>query len=256
MKKMICLLLSVMLLLVGCGQEKVPETSAPPVTTEAPVTTVPETAPTTQATEPPQTYQAVVKAAMQTDETTGNGDGVGLLEDLDGDGVEELLLVYTADALEGGGSEYKVYSLYTMKGTQLVTLAEQEPVFSLAGGNNGFAGLVELDGTTYFGVYEECPEAGTNGYFSKGSWRLYTLTDDTLELAQYIAFDLAYITQENGEVASVEGYAILGDGIVGAEEYLQWTETVTVLTAVSSIEFDSNLNYAGIPLAELYDQIG
>ena len=89
MKKMICLLLSVMLLLVGCGQEKVPETSAPPVTTEAPVTTVPETAPTTQATEPPQTYQAVVKAAMQTDETTGNGDGVGLLEDLDGDGVAE-----------------------------------------------------------------------------------------------------------------------------------------------------------------------
>ena len=58
----------------------------------------------------------------------------GALFDIDGNGVDELILLYTIKTEQ---IPYLVSSVYTLCGGQIETLLDEEPLYPLAGGPNG-----------------------------------------------------------------------------------------------------------------------
>lgn len=92
---------------------------------------------------------------------------LAVMEDFNGDGVEEFLAVYevkhgnTIDVL------YEVWSLEE-SGAKKV---KSEVLFTEVGGNNGVVGIVEAEGKSYLAVYRYEPEAEQfNNYYIYYPW--------------------------------------------------------------------------------------
>lgn len=97
-----------------------------------------------------------------------NDTSYGILYDLDGDKVLELVLSHMAmmDMPYGYEAPCFVYSVYDYENGVLQTLAEDEFLAVEAGGNSGYAGVVIHDGEPMLLTYTAGGETGYGGEMS------------------------------------------------------------------------------------------
>ena len=138
-------------------------------------------------------YIQSVKNAITMNSNVGYaGDGYGALYDVDGNGLDELFLIHSAE-LELGNNRFsvvKVCSVYTLSNGSAVPLIENEVLYYEAGSPWGFVGVVDKGGQTYLAIH------GSNGGwdgdvdYSNGSWILYSVKGTTIKLETKVEYTL------------------------------------------------------------------
>ncbi len=188
-----------------------------------------------------------------------DGSGEGFLTDIDGNGISELAMMYTA--VEGQNSML-LCDLYTVEDGLVIPLLQKHIVYyNNAGGPNGFIGAVELNGVSYFVVrnnYADWVGYGDESLpESIGHWELYTLKDAVLAMEAEVSFDLV---QNNGnldvpcvpvtdkfdsypmEVLPDASTITKNDAPMTAEEYGLWLDSMIIMEQIDGFCWDDDSN--------------
>lgn len=183
-------------------------------------------------------YISAVQKAIEETKCVMWGGGYGLLYDIDGNDIPELILVYTVKTQLQSGFEYskKVCSVYSLKdNNEVVVLMDQKEIFEEIGGSSGFAAVIKYDGEIYFSITWESGETGGDGLHPihrGGEWELYKIQDDKLlqefyvEYDYYVASNVIYnksTSNINGEKNSYKAYE-------------EWRDSLETLAKVDPIE--------------------
>ena len=124
-----------------------------------------------------ETIQQLIK------ERVGNKNYInhGLFYDLDGDGIEEMLVIrQRGNAMPSGYA-----SLYTIVDGEAVCLMKDQYVYTSAGGNQGYLVAMEKAGKTYLGIFDGGSSYGGPGdTSSSGEWKLYQINRTTGKLVK------------------------------------------------------------------------
>ncbi len=193
----------------------------------------------------PNAYAPYVDVLRSIEE---RGDDVycqGLLYDLDGNGVEELLLTYKG--LDKFGDHC---SVYTIEDGEAVPMLEEHIFAYVVDGNRANIGLAELDGQLHFYTCFVTYEMGHNEtyqYIDRWGvkWKFYLPSEDGLSLGTEM--DLDYIQGSTGEewvfIEEECAFAINGEEKPFAS-FETWEEGVTILKEWSAYS-------GGYPLHDL-----
>lgn len=160
-------------------------------------------------------YTTRVEAAIErTSSLSASFVKSGLLYDMDGNGVEELLLLYAFPA-GYNKAEKCVYSLYTKVDGQVRAIKQEETLYTLADNGRGLVGVVKDGGKPYFVTYRENSAQTEEGSSSAGDWKFYAVSAAGLTLtstAQYRyqmdpeGLTLSESAEKNGESLTLEQY--------------------------------------------------
>ncbi len=192
-------------------------------------------------------YISVVNKAFEKVSTANPySEGYGALYDIDGNGVEELILVFTTTKKMSGGYDFpvKVCSLYTMSSGAVVCLIDEEELFAEAGGPSGHASVIRIDGKMYFAITSETGETG-GGYCNRyGSWKLYSLHNSELNLETSITYDY-YFDDEGAGLDYGNSTASFNGTKATYREYEDWVDHLEEMLIVESYRYDPT-NYGSI----------
>ncbi len=167
-------------------------------------------------------YVKVIQEAIESSE------GVfaeGMLYDIDGNGVQELILmqmVYTDDS--GYGIPYMSYSVYTINDNQAIALLEDESLYVAAGGAQGWVGILKIDDEIYFGAWNQGGDIET----TFGSWNIYSVDGSQIELN----------TQVTYRIEDESGSATINGENVDLVSYEAWVQTVEALEIIDAYGFN------------------
>lgn len=151
----------------------------------------------------------------------------GTLYDIDGNGTDELILLYTTKTEQ---IPFLVSSVYTMDGTGVIPLLEKEPLYAQAGGPSGSVGIAEIDGETLFFVTAESGETGF-GAHRGGEWKFYALNGN--QLTQTLNITYEYVLDDDMDLGHCTGSAVWGSEPVSWQEYLERTGQLDIITELS-----------------------
>ncbi len=167
----------------------------------------------------------------------------GMLCDLDGDGVQELILT-------DFGNNWISCDVYTIRDGEIVPLMEREGIKYMVGGNWGCSGVAELQGKLYFYTYGRSSEPlGIEGYEYVWqdimTWKFYSLETGELSLKQEVHFDVVggYSGTEY-IILPQSGGTINGEAITH-EEYVLWEDSISILRSVDgfSVPYDDCIGF-------------
>ena len=149
-----------------------------------------------QAANPYAAYAGAVRAAMA---ENGDAPACGMLFDLDGDGSDELLMLFHA----ANERADVVLSVCTMRGGVMDTLLDHRYVFTEVGGNSGAATIVQREGRTLLLVERESPEAAGPSEQGErirvtGDASLYASEDGALRRVSRLDFARTDLLPETG----------------------------------------------------------
>ena len=170
-------------------------------------------------------YAAAVRKAIEDMQAYEWGRGYGALYDVDGNGVEELLLIHTADISDDSGNygAATVFSVYTMFAGEVVPLLEKEKLYYEAGDPWGQIGVVKKDGKQYFAAYDS--NGGVDDvYWGGGGWRLYTV--DKASILCTATADFTLVEDFNNEIVSAESYAMIDGKRYDYSHYEKWVDSI------------------------------
>lgn len=176
------------------------------------------------AEEMDEDYSSAILQAIEDTKNYSWGNGSGSLYDVDGNGVEELIMVYTAK-IEEEDYAYpaKVCSVYTISDGKVIQLINKEILFSEVGGPSGHVSVIKKGRDKYFAIAAETGETGgypgcsINRY---GSWKLYTIKDASLELNMEV--DYNYYRED--EILYDESTASVNGEECSYLEYEEWRD--------------------------------
>ena len=213
----------------------------------------------TASAAPYSAYADAVKAAMQENGT--DAPGYGMLTDLDGDGTDELLLLYrSADERAN-----VVLSVYTMKGGIVETLLDHRHVFTEVGGDSGLVSVVQKDGKTLLLVERTSPEdygpsEGGERVHVTGNASLYALEDGTLKRLSRLDYERVDVLPADGGDAVIEdtGFTCSEQTPDATEQrtlaqYKAWFDALERETVLKVWDFDNTSD--GLPLALLLGRL-
>lgn len=129
------------------------------------------------------------------DDTHNSRDkGFGTLYDIDGNGVDELILVHSASEERSDGYHIptKVCGVYTLSEGNAVPLIENEMLFIEAGDPSGYAAVVQQNGCNYLAVTSENSFLEDDEEYRlciQGSWKLYAVGDTSVQLQSTVSFN-------------------------------------------------------------------
>lgn len=197
-------------------------------------------------------YVPLVQAAMDEDlYNVGNG----ALFDIDGNGVDELILVYNLNLeTETGSFPYHVCSLYTIDGGQAVALLEKEHLYALAGGPSAFVGVVNVEGSNQFALAYETGDTGNfDGKLRYGEWKLYQIEGRSAAQVGHVEFEkcLSYDHSGNESVIYDASSCKFDDVEKPFQNYEAWYNS---LEKIFILEHASEQNHS-LPLKELLTQL-
>ncbi len=175
-------------------------------------------------------YFSAVQQAINDTHSYPWGSGYGALYDIDGNGIEELIMVYSVNAKMDNGYEIpaKACSLYTLSNGKAIPLVDKEILFTEVGGPSGYAAVVERDGKTYFAITSE----NGDGRDRFGRWNLYTFDGTSLELDTNIKYTEADYYVSNGENQSDRSTAVINGTACSYKEYKEWKNGIEEVFAV------------------------
>lgn len=145
----------------------------------------------------------------------------GALYDIDGNGVDELILLYTIKTEQ---IPYLVSSVYTLSGGQIVTLLDEEPLYPLAGGPNGAVGVAQRDGQNMLYIQSESGETGIDAHRS-GEWSFYQMAGNKMSEVESVSYE--YVMSDPSDLANCSGSAVWDGSAISWEEYISRTSDIT-----------------------------
>ena len=146
-------------------------------------------------------YHPVVESLMDSLKEKAlyqNYYSAGVLYDLDQNGIEELILLYSLPHDDNSASPHQaVCDVYTVQNEQLVPLMEGHRFGYLVGGGDAHAGIAKIDGQTYlYCLNSSYDKAGSDDYdyieqqYTK--WQLFRLEGKSLQAVTTVELDLRY----------------------------------------------------------------
>ena len=195
-------------------------------------------APTANHSSDTHPYTAVINQ-IQSAQVGSNHEG--MLYDLNGDGVKELIVLH--GILMNNSGPGGVCSVYTIKKGAAVQLLDSEPLAMEAGGNSNEVGVYRLGSETLLGVAKHIPEYHNDDI----EWKLYAMENGALTLRHTAHYRVRYDYQTEKLIPS-ETYFML-DGVKKSyTEYDAWRNSLTKLAEMDGIPFeaDDGLSYADL----------
>ena len=95
----------------------------------------------------------------ETEDQTQYSDGHAAVYDADGDGIDELLII-AAYPSSDQQPPFVAYSVYDIEDGEVVNRINRELLYYEAGGPDGYFGISEYEGKTYFHVNKDNGETG------------------------------------------------------------------------------------------------
>lgn len=232
------------------GQGQPPE-SAGTALPEAPET---HAASETQAPVPadPSVYLPILDRIRS---ETNNGNARGFLYDLDGNGVQELMVLYIADAQTDNGYtvEHSICSIYTIENGSAKALIEREALRPQVAGGVDSLGVYRLDGQVVAGIHVN--GADEDSYHH---WRMLRLENG--QLVPQLEVSAAYITSWEGNDGPAydpeKSYFDPGTGKEPYEHYKTWVDSLDVLEQTNGYDFIHGEHESGLTLDQLAAQCG
>lgn len=175
-------------------------------------------------------YVGAVLDAIEDTKNYNGSDGYGALYDIDGNGQDELIMVYTANMDTGAGYGFpaKVCSVYGISNGKPVALIYKEVLFVEAGGSSGYAAVVQSDGNVYFAITSENGETSSEpGYSSNrnGRWGLYTIDGESLKLDINVGYNYFFKDRIEYEKST----AVFNGRECSYKEYEMWKNNIEEL---------------------------
>lgn len=173
-----------------------------------------------EETEAGQGYIPAVLDAIEDAQSYSWGDGYGALYDIDGNGIEELIMVYSVnmETDDGHGFPAKACSLYTMSNGNAIQFIDKEILFAEAGGPSGHAAVVEIEGNVYFAITAENGETGGGLIHRGGDWKVYTIDGITIELDTIVEYEY----YEDEQIDYDRSFATINGNKCSYREYEEW----------------------------------
>ncbi len=183
-------------------------------------------------------YGAVVQEMMEVYDSNAEG----LLYDIDGNGVLELVLIFhvSANPDDPYGMPVTAYSVFTMQDETVIPLIENQTLYAHAGGSQGWVGVVEMGGEQFFAAYCEGGEVG----WLYGGWEIYRISDSGIGLQTKV--DYLRVTDENDAIDYAQSYSNFNGERFGYEAYESWASSVMQIAVI-----DGSCNNLEALLAQL-----
>ena len=140
----------------------------------------------------------------------------GVLYDVDGDGVDELVMMHDSESYDGYDDENgkaRVCRVYTLSNGKSVRLVE-DIIFYDKDGGSGDVCVVERDGEYYISVTGESSEKNGN---TNGFWNLYNLTDGHSDRVHNTTYTKVY--DEDGKLNEDDSKVTMNGEDVGFDDY-------------------------------------
>lgn len=181
-------------------------------------------------------------------------EGYGALYDVNGDGIEELIMVYTKYLSQSEMEiPHKVCSVYTLSDEGVKTLLKEASLFIEAGGPFGYAGVVQIDGKNYIAVTRQTGETGAGRILRYGFWKLYAYSGGTAKPE----FEVEYnCLSEEGKIFHDESSAVINGESCSYQEYLNWKDSMKELLEVDAYGDDHNPPESVMTLQALLEALG
>ena len=182
-------------------------------------------------------YIPAVLNAIEDAQSFAWGNGYGTLFDIDGNGIEELIMVYSVnmETDDGYGLSAKACSLYTMSNGNAIQLIDKEILFAEAGGPSGCVAVVELEGNRYFAITAENGETGGGRTHRGGDWKLYTISGTSIELDTNVEYEY----YEGDTIEYDRSFATINGNKCGYREYEEWRNRLKYVLQVQPYEDES-----------------
>lgn len=183
-----------------------------------------------------------------------NGKAYGILYDVDDNGTDELIMLYSAMELTQDLEDAMpatFYSVYTADGNAVIPLIEKELLYYEVGGPSGFVAVVEIDGEKHIATHSSSGEVGPISYRG-GEWTVYSVNGTALNRTTEISYEEVYSNVE-GCVLYDESFAII-DGTKQDYSVLEaWIEKLSYVLKIDprTIKPDSGI----MSLQELLDDL-
>lgn len=155
-------------------------------------------------------------------------EGKGMLYDLNGDGFEELILLYFTkkDVPYDGSIPYLVCSVYTKVANKVVPMWEEKEIYADAGGPHADLGPLLVNGKVYMCEYQQGGNATGPSPYERvnfhGGYKLYSMSGSTLVEEPGTHFEYTYYNDNKGNKHIVSSSAQLFGRNVSYDEYLNW----------------------------------
>lgn len=161
-----------------------------------------------------------------------SSDGKGMLYDLNGDGLDELILLYFTkkDVPYDGSIPFLVCSVYTKVANKVVPMWEEKEIYADVGGPYAELGPLAVNGKVYMCEYQEGGNAtGPSPYeevFFNGSYKLYSMSGSTLVEEPGTYFGYTYYNDTKGNRHIVSSSAQLFGKNVSYADFQSWENGV------------------------------
>ncbi len=190
---------------------------------------------------PPITVPTPYKSVLQSIPDDTNEDGrlcEGILYDLNADGTEELILMYTAKIESRPYGQ--VCDVYTIRDGQAVPLLEKQVICYNVGGNNAKVGAAVRSGILYFYTFS----SSWDGY-TYHSWNFYSLTEEGWVHEQKVSYDLPHAYNWQEEYLLPVSYFTINDTPVELERFLYFRDSVKTRSSIDGYAGnDENQGYS------------
>ncbi len=167
----------------------------------------------------------------------------GVLYDLDGDGIRELILLYVANGGMSGQSYPAFFAgAYTIRNGRAAELLAPKQLELLVGGNKGYAGVYRLNGKTVLGVRSDEPA----GMDLTEIWTFYSMSGGALRReAEVEANRVVYYDQSDYDAVNYsDSYAVFDGVRKSFREYEQWRSSLQTVVEIGGYsESSPGLSY-------------
>ncbi len=172
--------------------------------------------------------ELIHQAMMDTEATYPDFEyiGYGELEDIDGNGVKELIMSYF---IEEDGTPTGVCSVYTIKNNVPIPLIEEEELYKDIGGPSGSCNIVTKNGKKYLAVTAETGETGYNATRT-GYFKLYRVDGESIVLET----DVTYKYKREGEYINYnDSYAVINGEKCSYSKFEELQSSYEILNMIS-----------------------
>ena len=185
-------------------------------------------------------YISAVQQAIEDTQEYPWGSGYGALYDIDGNGLEELIMVYTIKMKtdDEAGFPAKACSVYTLTNGKAIPLINKEVLFAEAGGPSGSAGVIRADDKIYFAKTFETGETGGGSGFTinrYGNWNLYTFDGISLKLDTNIEYNY-YI---GDQIDYTKSTATFNQKPCSYKDYETWESSIEKLMLIDAYNYEN-----------------
>ncbi len=186
-------------------------------------------------------YYEFLHAKAQAGDYAYSSAGNVLLYDIDGNGVEEMILtcdkwIPNPHTGEEGREYGEFVDIYTLKDGEPVPLMETYETGMLAGAIYPGTGVVNRDGSNYFFISVKYFDVYADKEQEGGTWRLYSVNEEQAELVATVKYSFIY-NSEHQPLPDLCSFT-MNDEPMSLEDYNRWFNSMELVAGIGGLNSD------------------